>query len=201
MPMWDERFSQAEFAYGKEANDFLRQEFQHIPAGGRVLCLAEGQGRNAVFLAKQGYAVTALDLSPVGLERAAELARENNVAIETLVADLAEHDLGDNWDGIICIFGHTSPEVRKRVHAQISGALNAGGVYILECYTPKQHTMPGSGGPPPEMKEFLMTLADLKQELTGLNFVIGREVEREINEGSYHQGLSATVQLVAQKPA
>ncbi|WP_309383489.1 class I SAM-dependent methyltransferase [Cerasicoccus frondis] len=199
--MWDQRFSEPEFAYGKQANDFLREEFRRIPTGGRVLCLAEGQGRNAVFLAKQGYQVTALDLSPVGLTRAAELACENEVAIETLVADLAVHDLGEDWDGIICIFGHTPPPVRKRVHSQIANALTAGGVYILECYTPKQHAMPGRGGPPPEMKEFLMTLAELKEELAQLDLVISREVEREINEGAYHQGLSATVQVVSQKPA
>lgn len=199
--MWNERFSEPEFTYGKEPNDFLRAEFQRIPAGGRVLCLAEGQGRNAVFLAQQGYQVTALDQSPVGLERAAELAREKGVVIETLVADLSEHDLGSGWDGVICIFGHTPTAVRARVHAQIANALNAGGAYILECYTPKQHSMPGRGGPPPEMKEFLVSLSDLEREISGLDFVIGREVEREVNEGEYHQGLSATVQLVAQKPA
>ncbi|WP_309398625.1 SAM-dependent methyltransferase [Cerasicoccus maritimus] len=197
--MWNERFSEPEFTYGKEPNDFLRAEYQRIPARGRVLCLAEGQGRNAVFLAQQGYQVTALDQSSVGLKRAAELATERGVTIETLQADLSEHDLGSGWDGIICIFGHTPPAVRARVHAQIADALMPGGAYILECYTPKQHSMPGRGGPPPELKDFLVSLSDLEREISGLDFTIGREVEREVNEGSHHQGLSSTVQLVATK--
>ncbi len=199
--MWNERFSEPEFTYGKEPNDFLRAEFQRIPARGRVLCLAEGQGRNAVFLAQQGYQVTALDQSSVGLERAMELAYERGVDITPLQADLAEHILGSGWDGIICIFGHTPPDIRARVHAQIPGALNAGGAYILECYTPKQHSMSGRGGPPTKMKDFLVSLSDLEREISGLDFVIGREVDREVNEGAHHQGLSSTVQLVAQKPA
>ncbi len=198
--MWDERYQQSDYAYGSEANDFLKAEYARIPAGGRVLCLAEGQGRNAVFLARQGYAVTALDQSPVGLQRARELARARGVSIETIVADLADYDLGHAaWDGIVSIFGHTPPPVRQRVHCAVPEALKAGGAYLLESYTPRQLDMPGTGGPPPERCDWLMELAVLQQELAGLDFSIGREIDRTVNEGRYHHGLSAVVQVVATK--
>ncbi|MBC2595781.1 class I SAM-dependent methyltransferase [Ruficoccus amylovorans] len=197
--MWDERYSESGYAYGTEPNDFLRAEYTRIAPGGRVLCLAEGQGRNAVFLARQGYAVTALDQSPVGLQRAEELARTHGVNIETVTADLADYDLGHGWDGIVSIFGHTPPPIRKRIHEAIPLALKEGGAYILEAYTPRQLDMPGKGGPPAAQREFFMSLDVLRRELPALDFVIGREVEREVNEGSCHQGLSSVVQLVAVK--
>ncbi|MDP0495234.1 MAG: class I SAM-dependent methyltransferase [Verrucomicrobiota bacterium JB024] len=196
---WDERYRAPDFAYGTEANDFLRAEFGRIPAGGRVLCLAEGQGRNAVFLARQGYAVTAVDQSPVGLGRARELARSQGVSIETVVANLAQFDLGSGWAGIVSIFGHLPPIVRQRVHAAIPGALVPGGVFLLEAYTPRQHSMPGRGGPPADRRDFLMELAVLKTELPGLDFAIGRELDREVNEGAFHEGLGAVVQVAAVK--
>ena len=119
--MWDQRYSEEEFAYGTAPNDFLRDEYSRIPAGGRVLCLAEGEGRNAVFLAKQGYAVTAVDLSPVGLEKAQNLAFENGVEISIKVVDLAEFELGHEvWDGIVSIAAHVPPNVRKNYIAKWS---------------------------------------------------------------------------------
>ena len=166
---------------------------------GRVLCLAEGQGRNAVFLARQGYAVTAVDQSPVGLEKARQLAHDHGVEIETQAADLATFDLGTGWDGIVCIFGHTPPPIRQRVHRAVVDALAPGGVYLLEAYTPRQLDMPGKGGPPAEQRACLMELAKLKTELAGLDFVIGQEIERTVNEGRLHQGLSAVVQVAAVK--
>lgn len=102
--MWNERYSNSEFVYGTEANDFLKEQFQQIPAGGRVLCLAEGEGRNAVFLAEQGYQVTAIDLSDVGLNKALKLAGKKGVDIQTQVADLADYGFGnEQWDGIVSI--------------------------------------------------------------------------------------------------
>ena len=88
--MWDERYSEEGFAYGKEPNDFLRAEYSRIPESGQVLCLAEGEGRNAVFLAKHGYSVTAVDQSEVGLQKAQKFASEAGVEIQATVADLAD---------------------------------------------------------------------------------------------------------------
>ena len=196
--MWDQRYNNEEFAYGTEPNDFLKSEFAQIPKGGKVLCLAEGEGRNAVFLAKQGYEVTAVDQSPVGLVKATKFAAQNGVEISTVVADLNDYDLGENcWDGIVSIAAHVPPALRQKLHKQVVKALTDKGVFLLEAYTEKQLKMDGVGGPP--NKELLMSLNELKEELSGLEFVIGQEVERHISEGQYHQGESAVVQVVARK--
>lgn len=196
--MWDDRYGDSELAYGDRPNDFLAENADKLTAG-TCLCLAEGQGRNAVWLAQQGFSVTAVDQSKVGMNRAAELARERGVALEVRVADLAEFDLGeDRWDSIVSIFGHLPPALRQDVHRRVIRALKPGGTFLLEAYTPRQIEMPGTGGPADI--EMLPGESDLRQELAGLHFPLLREVEREVNEGSYHHGLSAVVQLVAQKP-
>jgi len=198
--MWDRRYSETEFVYGKDPNDFLRVEYSHIPQGGRILCLAEGQGRNAIFLAKQGYSVTAVDQSAVGLEKAELLAEEQGVKIETEVANLANYKLGrEQWDGIVSISAHVPPALRKDLHSQVAVALKRNGVFLLEAYTTKQLEMDGIGGPPRSQKELFMSLRELKVELVDLKFIIGRETIREMSEGKYHQGNSAVVQVIASK--
>ncbi len=198
--MWDQRYNEAGFAYGTTPNDFLKSEYFRIPKGGRVLCLAEGEGRNAVFLAMQGYSVTAVDQSAVGLEKAESLAIQHGVEITTEVVDLADYDLGcEVWDGIVSIAAHVLPLLRKELHAQVVKSLKDDGVFILEAYTEHQIEMSGVGGPPPSQKELFMSLDKLVIELEGLEFIIGSEVERNISEGKYHQGESAVVQVVACK--
>lgn len=198
--MWDQRYNEAGFVYGVEPNDFLKSECSRIPKGGKVLCLAEGEGRNAVFLAKQGYKVTAVDQSAVGLKKAQALAVECGVEITTVVADLSHYDLGQNiWDGIVSISVHVPPSLRKDLHRQAVSALKINGVFILEAFTERHIYMTGIGGPPPSSKELFMSLEALESELNGLEFLIGIEVERHISEGKYHQGDSAVVQLIGCK--
>ncbi len=192
--MWDERYAGPEYAYGIEPNEFLRDEAARIPAG-PVLCLAEGEGRNAVYLASRGHAVTAVDFSRAGLAKAAQLARERGVRIELVEADLAAFDLGnDAWSGIVSIWAHTPPDVRRRIHAAVPRALRAGGVFVLEAYRPEQLAY-ATGGPREPAR--LPALADLRGELSGLELVVARDAEREVQEGRFHHGLSATVQVVA----
>lgn len=198
--MWDERYSGAEFAFGTEPNDFLREEFTRIPAGGRVLCLAEGEGRNAVFLAEQGYQVTAMDLSEVGLRKAEQLAKDRGVTITTEVADLAEYQFGeDKWDAIVSIWAHVPKTIRQHIHAQIIPALKTNGVFILEAYTQQQLEMEAVGGPPASEKERFGSLATLQAELAELEQVVGVEKRRIVSEGKRHQGLSAVVQFIGKK--
>jgi ubiquinone/menaquinone biosynthesis C-methylase UbiE len=190
---WDERYGAAEYAYGVEPNDFLRDHASQIPAG-PVLCLAEGEGRNAVFLASHGHTVTAVDFSRAGLDKAERLARARGVEIELVEADLGAFDLGaDAWSGIVSIFAHTPPDVRRRIHAAIPRALRVGGALVLEAYRPEQRAH-ATGGP--RDVSFLPTLGELRAELSGLDLVIAREVDREIHEGRFHHGLGATVQIV-----
>ncbi|MBB5986106.1 class I SAM-dependent methyltransferase [Sphingobium lignivorans] len=199
MQSWDERFGQADLAYGDGPNDFLAEQVGALTPG-NCLCIAEGQGRNAVWLASQGFAVTAMDQSPVGMARARALAARQGVALATETGDLSTWDLGEaRWDNIVSIFGHLPAALRRDVHARVVKALKPGGTFLLEAYTPEQIDMPGRGGP--DVKEMLADLATLREELVGLDFVLAREIHREVNEGLYHHGLSAVVQIVARKPA
>lgn len=195
--MWEERYSAKEYAYGKQANDFLVQQLSQLPKG-RVLCLAEGEGRNAVFLAQQGFDVTAVDSSVAGMKKAKSLAAENNVSIETVVADLAEFTFTPNsYDAVVSIFCHLPLQLRQKVHKQVVRALRHGGVFLLEAYTPEQLKFK-SGGPP--VAELTMQLEDLLEETQGLEVVYSAEIERDVNEGLYHTGLGSAVQLIARKP-
>lgn len=194
---WDERYGTDEYAYGIEPNDFLRAEAHRIPPG-PVLCLAEGEGRNAVFLAGLGHQVTAVDLSIEGLRKAERLAQRHGVAIEIIQADLATFELGlGRWSGIVEIFAHVPPPVRYRLHAQIPLALRAGGCLVLETYRPEQLAL-GTGGP--KELSLLSTLAELREQLSPLELVVARDANREIHEGRFHDGPSATVQLVGVRP-
>ncbi|MFT3785448.1 MAG: class I SAM-dependent methyltransferase [Tepidisphaeraceae bacterium] len=199
MSFWDARFGEEGFAYGTEPNEFLVSQASLIPRG-RVLCLAEGEGRNAVFLAQRGYAVHAIDISPVGLEKAKKLAESRGVTITTEVADLTQRPLErDHWSGIVSIWAHMPADVRAILHRQIAGALVPGGVFVLEAYAPRQLAMPGRGGPK-EQPGMFMPLAALRQELSDLDIVHATEIDREVNEGKYHSGLSAVTQFVGRRP-
>ncbi|MCG5538882.1 cyclopropane-fatty-acyl-phospholipid synthase family protein [Halorhodospira sp. 9622] len=196
--MWDERYADPdEYAYGTQPNTFFASEAWRIPDG-PVLFLAEGEGRNAVWLAERGHAVTAVDGSAVGLEKARRLAAERGVEIETVHADLASHPIEPGaWAGIVSIFGHLPPDIRREVHRRAASGLRPGGLFLLEAYTPRQLAY-GTGGPP--TAEMMMDLAGLRAELPGLELLVGQEIERWVEEGRYHSGLAHVVQVVAQAP-
>ncbi len=194
---WDERYSAEGFFYGSEPNDFLRSQTGRIRPRGHVLCLAEGEGRNAVFLAAQGLNVTAVDGSQVGLTKLKTLAAQKHISVETVCADLADFDMGvEKWDAIVSVWCHLPPVLRADVHARAVKALKPGGVFILEAYTPRQLQFK-TGGPP--VVELLMTLGALKSELNGMDFLHGVETDRVIHEGRGHEGESAVVQVVARR--
>ena len=192
--MWNERYANDTYAYGTEPNDFLRQHAAQLPVG-KTLCIGEGEGRNAVYLASLGHQVTALDASDVGLAKAKKLADQNGVTIETVHADLATYtfDVGA-WDVIVSIFCHLPAAMRIRVHKQIPEALRPGGIFILEAYSPQQLEY-ATGGPP--VKEMMMDLCSLKQELSELKFTHEAELVRDINEGEFHKGTGAVTQVIS----
>lgn len=196
--MWDQRYAEPGFAYGTEPNDFVREQAAALAPESDVLCLAEGEGRNAVYLANLGHRVHAVDLSRVGLDKALALAVERHTSITTEVADLATYDPGlERWDAVVSIWAHVPPPVRGPLHARVVRALRPGGLFLLEAYTPDQ-LRHGTGGPPDAA--LMMTLDSLRQELAGLEELVAREVEREVREGRHHRGTSATVQWLARKP-
>ena len=194
--MWDERYSTEEYAYGTKPNQFLEENVSYIPKG-RVLSLAEGEGRNAVFLAKQGYSVTAVDASLIGLNKAGKLAEENGVVVEFIHADLADYDLGENrWDGIVSIFCPLPSALRKQLYKRVEAGLKPNGVFLLEAYTPEQLKHGTRGG---SSADVMQTKESLSLELPGLKFKHLVELERDVVEGIYHTGLGAVVQAIATK--
>lgn len=195
--MWNERYAEPGWAYGTEPNDFLREHAHHLPRPGRVICLAEGEGRNAVFLAAAGWEVLAVDQSDVGLAKARALAAERQVALQTAVLDLARWEPEPaSCEGVVAIWAHLPRPVRERVHARVVRALRPGGVYLAEAYSPRQLAHRTGG---PQDTELLWEPADLRAELEGLELLRLVELEREVHEGKYHHGTSAVVQVVARK--
>lgn len=194
--MWDERYSVEHYVYGTNPNNFLEENVSFIPKG-KVLTLAEGEGRNAVFLAKQGFTVTAVDASRVGLEKAKKLAQENKVTIDFVHADLEQYLIGENqWDGIVSIFCPLPSVARKKLHKKVVAGLKKNGVFLLEAYTPQQLKHGTGGG---SCADTMMSKESLSVELSGLKFLHLKELERKIIEGVYHTGLSAVVQAIAVK--
>lgn len=195
--MWEARYgNDAAFTYGTEPNTFLKASAAQLPIGD-VLCLADGEGRNGVYLAQLGHRVTSMDLAEAGMAKARRLAQEQGVALTTHVGDLATFDLGKaRWDLVVSIWAHTPPAVRRRVHGALATALRPGGRLILEAYTPAQIGR-GTGGPPDAA--LTMTLEGLRDELAGLTIEHGQELIRSVQEGSFHSGDSAVVQVIATK--
>ena len=199
MTDWDARYAEPGWAFGTEPNDFLAEQAHWLPPGGRVLCLAEGEGRNAVWLARRGHDVTAVDTARVGLDKAARLASSYGVALTTECADLADFAFApDAWDGVVSIFAHVPVPVRQRVHTALPRTLRPGGVLLLEAYRPQQ-LQRGTGGPPDDAR--MLDLERLRAELGSLDWLLAREVERRVLEGRYHTGMASVVQLVARRRA
>ncbi|MEQ1699428.1 MAG: class I SAM-dependent methyltransferase [Ilumatobacteraceae bacterium] len=194
--MWEQRYGTEAYLYGTEPNEFLRANAHLLPAG-PTMCLAEGEGRNAVHLAGTGRQVHSVDLTEAGVAKTLRLAQQLGVQVAAVVGDVAEFDLGvDRWPAIVSIFAHMPPAVRRGLHARVVAALTPGGVLLLEAYTPAQIGR-GTGGP--AVPEMTMTLDGLRDELAGLEFLHAMELEREVVEGPGHTGVGAVVQVIARR--
>jgi SAM-dependent methyltransferase len=198
--MWNGRFKAPGFLFGTEPNAWLREHAALWPPGQRVLCVADGEGRNSTWLAARGLAVDAFDISEVGVAKARALAAERGVTVNYAVADgdaLAWPDAA--YDGVAAIFiQYADPAQRARLFANFVRCLKPGGTLILQGYTPKQLDYQ-TGGPP--FASHLYTPALLREEFAALDIVELREYEAEVAEGSGHRGWSALVGMVARKRA
>lgn len=194
--MWDERFSSPEYIYGTEPNDFLVSVAHQIPQG-KVLCLAEGEGRNACFLASLGYEVIAVDQSSVGLAKAEKLAHSKGVKITIIQSNLADFKIIPNtWDGIVSVFCHLPSTLRQQLYPRVYQGLKPGGVFILEGFAPEQLQY-NTGGP--KDLDLLPALVILQKELSSFISLTGKTLERDLDEGVYHQGKAALIQLLGKK--
>jgi 2-polyprenyl-3-methyl-5-hydroxy-6-metoxy-1,4-benzoquinol methylase len=194
--MWHERFSTDEYVYGKEPNEFVVEAAKLMPKG-KVLCIAEGEGRNSVYLASLGFEVTAWDFAQAGLDKTNQLADEKGVVVTTEYRDLADVIWeAEQWDAIVQIFGHFPEDVMARTFSGINKALKPGGYYISELYT-KEQLAYGTGGPRNEA--MLINPKEMLEQFDGYfikHFHVG-EVNRE--EGQLHTGTAHVVQSMFQK--
>ncbi len=193
--MWNERYAGKEFAYGTEPNSFLVQNAKLIV--GPVLSLAEGEGRNAVFLASLGLDVLGVDGSEVGLAKAQMLAASKGLTIRTEVADLATYEPPENYFGsVISISAHLPGDTRNRLYPLVERSLKPGGIILLEAYSKAQISR-NTGGP--KDLDMLMDRTELEKQFPNCDPIVSREIEREVIEGKFHTGLASVVQFIARK--
>lgn len=197
MNQWDTRFQNETFVYGTEPNIFLAEMQKKLQLSGEALAIAEGEGRNAVFLAEQGMNVTAWDYAKSGLNKTEKLAKQRGVTVRTELVDLNEAKWEkERWDQIVCVFGHFSKNLRTKTLQGVKEAVKQGGYFITEVYSTYQ--IPYKSGGPQDVEllyspeEFLQTFSDWRI----VHFFIG-EVTR--HEGELHNGLSHVIQFVGQK--
>ena len=199
---WSARYRDAgdDYLFGTAPNKFLASQAERFSAGMKVLAVADGEGRNSVWLAEQGCAVTATEISPVALEKAAKLARGRHVAVDFMQADI----LAWTWptaafDAVVGIFiQFVGPAERARQLAGMKQAVKPGGLLFLQGYTPKQLEY-GTGGP--SAVENLYTEALLREIFSDWEIALLHEHEDLIDEGRGHSGRSALIDLIARKPA
>jgi SAM-dependent methyltransferase len=197
--MWDERYATSEYVYGTAPNVFLTGAAPHIRPNGRVLAVADGEGRNGVWLSQQGFDVVSVDASTVALAKAGRLAAERGVSLALEHADLLSWDWPvEALDAVVAIFiQFAGPEDRARLFEDMKQAVRPGGVLILQGYRPEQIAY-GTGGPP--NAENLYTETMLRDAFADWDVVHMKAHDSVITEGSGHHGLSALIDLVARKP-
>jgi Cyclopropane fatty acid synthase and related methyltransferases len=195
---WDGRYGVDHYFYGTEPNAFLAGQAERFKPGMKVLAVADGEGRNGVWLAKRGLDVTAVDFSAAAVEKSRRLAEQAGVTVQHHQADLFDWDWGESaWDALVAIFVQfVRPEDRPAFHARMKRALKPGGLLLLQGYRPKQVDY-GTGGPSSPANMY--TAEDLRREFADFEILHLAEHDSVIEEGEGHRGLSALVDLVARK--
>ena len=195
---WNERYGQKEFAYGTKPNTFFKEQLGKLNVRGSILLPAEGEGRNAVFAAKQGLQVTAFDTSEESRDKALQLAETNKVNITYFTGALEQIKLKDtSFDAIGLIFAHFPPQLKTLYHKQFIDFLKPGGLIILEGFSKKQLNY-SSGGP--KNLDMLFSLKEIESDFDGLETLVLDEKLIDLDEGLFHQGDASVVRFVGKKP-
>jgi len=195
---WETRFRAPGYAFGKEPNAFLKSQAPQLRGGGTALSVADGEGRNGVWLAEQGFDVLAIDFSPTGLQKSRALAAERGVRLSTELADVTTWQWPtDAYDVIAAIFiQFVTPSERSALFANIKRALKPGGLLLMEGYRPEQLQY-RTGGPPEAERMYTRPL--LETAFGDMAQIAIFEHDSVINEGTSHVGMSALIDLVAKK--
>ena len=197
--MWEDRFSTPEYVFGEDPARFLTEHQNLLHAGDTALCVADGEGRNSVFLAKLGLKVAALEYAPSAIKKARNLAERADVTVDFREADVLHYDWSEQYDLVIGIFiQFVGPKERDQLFAGMKHSVRPGGLVLLHGYTPEQIAY-GTGGPP--HAENMYTTAQLAEDFDGWSILENRAYERDVQEGRGHSGHSALIDFVARKPA
>lgn len=197
--MWNERYAKPGYLFGKEPAQYLTRMARYLPAGADVLCVADGEGRNSVWLAGQGHKATAFDASPVALEKARALAAEAGANVDFRESGIEDWDWSEQHDAVVAIFVQfTPPGLREQFFGWMGQAVKPGGLLLLHGYAPRQVDY-GTGGPP--VKSHMYTTEMLEAAFDGWEILELVDYDAEIDEGAGHSGTSALIDLVARKPA
>jgi len=189
---WDQRFSEVDWVYGLEPNVYVKEKLDLLPPG-KVLFMAEGEGRNAIYAAQQGWDVCAIDQSIVGKEKTLNRAEELDVTINYQIGNVLDYQLKGKelFDVIVLCFIHLPSSVRRTFHQSLRPLLKDGGRVILEGYRPEQLDY-GTGGP--KSLDMLYTIEELTEDFAQFSKTDIVENERILAEGNYHKGQSALVE-------
>ena len=193
---WNDRYAAEEFVYGKEPNEFFKSELSNLQPR-KLLLPCEGEGRNAVFAARQKWKVDAFDQSEKGKEKCLALANQYKVTVNYTIADALEIEMGENkYDMIALIFAHFPSTIRKKFHQKCIKALKPGGLLLLEAFNPLQLNNESGGPKDPDM---LYTTAALRDDFGNLNFKYLQELKVNLSEGKHHEGKADVIRMLATK--
>ncbi len=199
---FDDRYREPDYHYGTEANAFLLSQRERLRPGLKALLPGDGEGRNGVWLAGQGLAVTTFDPSPFGVDKAKRLAADRGVSIDAHVAGVESWDWqARQFDVVGLFFIHLPADLRRAAHARVLETLRPGGIVILETFSPRQIEMRklGAAGGPKEI-ERLFTCDMLREDFAGARFHVIEEVEADF-AGHAHSGRCGVVRMVAERVA
>lgn len=201
LKMWNTKFGQTEYAYGTEPNDYLKEKLEGLKPGA-ILFGAEGEGRNAVYAAQQGWQVSAFDISEAGQQKALRLAEKKQVSIDYKLGELDK--LGyqaEQFDAIALIYAHFPPNIRPGYLKLLNGYLKKGGTLIFEAFSEDhleyKKKNPSVGGP--ENVDYLFSLEELKSNFTDYEILEFKKTTMELNEGGGHVGTGSVIRFFGKK--
>jgi len=193
---WNDRYAGEEFVYGIEPNEFFKSELSNLQPG-KLLLPCEGEGRNAIFAARQKWTVDAFDQSEKGKEKCLALADQYKVTVNYTIADALEIQLEENkYDMISLIFAHFPSTIRKQFHQKCIKALKPGGLLLLEAFNPLQLNNQSGG---PKDADMLYTIPLLKGDFQDMDIKYLKELEVNLSEGKHHSGKADVIRLLATK--
>lgn len=193
---WDERYAEPHFVYGEAPNVFFENSLKDLSPG-KILLPCEGEGRQAVHAAAQGWEVLAFDQSSTGRDKAMQLAAKQRQHIDYILADATVFHPAPEFDAVALIFAHLPAPLRANFHRNMAAALRPGGWLILEGFNPEQLQFQSGG---PRELSMLFTEAMLRSDFEGLEIISLENKQLVLNEGPYHQGEAAVIRLLARKP-